>query len=268
MSFNFKKTIRRIDYSPNLHRLLNELRKYPPLSIEEELELFSRYKSGDKLAGEKILKHNLKFVITIARNYSREARDIEDNIGAGSEGMSNALENYNPTYGFKFISFAVKYIKGYIFNQFVKIREVHVPKTRAGTQLNDIKDMLSDGYSEEEIVELTGVDIASIRRIKNGPVVVTSLSASYGSEEATLLDIIPAEDESLDLDEEYRKKYLAYLLSKIPDKQSAALKHLYGIGGYLGYTSLPTVASNLGISRQGAEHLVKKGLKNLQKIAN
>src|SRR5690606_17772486 len=94
---------------------LNEIRKYPLLSREEEMELAIRFKEkGDKAAAEKLITSNLRFVVKIAAEYSRFGAKMIDLIQEGNVGLMHAVKEFNPYKGVKLITYAVWWIKGYI----------------------------------------------------------------------------------------------------------------------------------------------------------
>ena len=102
---------------------LKEIAKYEPLSIEEEVSLFRKVSDGDQVAKDKIIKHNLRFVVSVAKKfYTSTLREksimFDDVVSAGNEGLITALNTYDPTRGFKFISYAVWSIKHRILESF------------------------------------------------------------------------------------------------------------------------------------------------------
>ena len=106
------KIINRItNSSDNLNRYFNEISKYKLLSSEEEAELAFKAKDGDEKAKETILKSNLRFVISVAKSYVSGNSSVEDLISEGNRGLVEAVENFDPTTGFKFISYAVWHIR-------------------------------------------------------------------------------------------------------------------------------------------------------------
>jgi len=97
--------------SDNLTRYFNEISKYEILSPEKEAELATMARGGDTKAKEKILKSNLRFVISVAKSYVSEHSPLEDLISEGNKGLVEAIENFDPSNGFKFISYAVWHIR-------------------------------------------------------------------------------------------------------------------------------------------------------------
>ena len=90
---------------------LKEINKIPHLSNEEEVELAEKAAAGDKLAKNKIINANLRFVVTIAKKYQKKGLDIEDLISEGNIGLINAIEKFDVSKGYRFISYAVWWIR-------------------------------------------------------------------------------------------------------------------------------------------------------------
>lgn len=106
------KIINRItNTSDNLNRYFSEISKYELLSPEKEAELAFKAKDGDEKAKEAILKSNLRFVVSVAKSYVSGNSPLEDLISEGNKGLVEAVENFDPTTGFKFISYAVWHIR-------------------------------------------------------------------------------------------------------------------------------------------------------------
>ncbi len=112
--------------------LLNEIKKIPLLTPSEELELAKKAKNGDISAKEKIVKSNLRFVITIAKKYQNHGLDLEDLISEGNIGLLIAIEKFEPSKGYKFISYAVWWIRQSILRAISdkgRMIRIHVNKT-------------------------------------------------------------------------------------------------------------------------------------------
>ena len=111
---------------------LNEIKKIPLLTPSEELELAKKAKNGDISAKEKIVKSNLRFVITIAKKYQNHGLDLEDLISEGNIGLLIAIEKFEPSKGYKFISYAVWWIRQSILRAISdkgRMIRIHVNKT-------------------------------------------------------------------------------------------------------------------------------------------
>jgi RNA polymerase primary sigma factor len=108
---DFKISIRYTDPSKNLARYFAEVTKEKMLSVQEEAELAKLAKEGDQEAKEKIIKSNLRFVISVAKSYASSKYPVEDIISEGNRGLIEAIDNFDPSQGFKFISYAVWHIR-------------------------------------------------------------------------------------------------------------------------------------------------------------
>jgi RNA polymerase primary sigma factor len=108
---DFKIFVRYTDPSKNLSRYFSEISKEKLLSTEEEAELAKLAKQGDQEAKEKIIKSNLRFVVSVAKAYASKTYPIEDIISEGNKGLIEAIENFDPSHGFKFISYAVWHVR-------------------------------------------------------------------------------------------------------------------------------------------------------------
>jgi RNA polymerase primary sigma factor len=158
----FKLTERIISReSKTLSLYFNDLNKMGLLTIEEEIELCSRMKDGDISAREELIKGNLKFVISVARSYARSSDDLDDLISAGNIGLITAADKFDATKGFKFISFAVWYIRAEIFNAInILNRPIRIPQGQISL-LKAIKDITNKvsvlegrNITTDEIVEM------------------------------------------------------------------------------------------------------------------
>ena len=158
---------------------LNEIKKIPLLTPSEELELAKKAKNGDISAKEKIVKSNLRFVITIAKKYQNHGLDLEDLISEGNIGLLIAIEKFEPSKGYKFISYAVWWIRQSILRAISdKGRMIRIPvnKTLEITKIKNtdisILDLKSTGgavskYKIDDVFANTILD-SSLKNNKNG----------------------------------------------------------------------------------------------------
>ena len=125
---DFKISIRFSNPTKNLSRYFSEVMKEDLLSPHEEFDLAVRAKQGDELAKEKIIKSNLRFVISVAKSYTGKSSQLEDLISEGNKGLIEAIESFDPTTGFKFISYAVWHIrKNILLYMQTKSRTIKIP---------------------------------------------------------------------------------------------------------------------------------------------
>lgn len=140
---------------------LKEINKIPLLSNEEEVELAEKAAAGDKLAKNKIINANLRFVVTIAKKYQKKGLDIEDLISEGNIGLINAIEKFDVSKGYRFISYAVWWIRQSILKAICeKSRPIRLPLNRANELVrieHAKKELYSTGLSLNEEDEITEV---------------------------------------------------------------------------------------------------------------
>lgn len=155
--------------SPSLERYLQEIGKVNLISPDEEVQLAARIKKGDRLALERMVKGNLRFVVSVAKQYQGQGLSLPDLINEGNLGLIKAVERFDDTRGFKFISFAVWWIRQSILQAIaVHARMIRVPLNkvlingriqRAHSQLEQV---LERAPSAEEIAEALNMDLEDI----------------------------------------------------------------------------------------------------------
>ena len=172
---------------------LKEINKIPLLSNEEEVELAEKAAAGDKLAKNKIINANLRFVVTIAKKYQKKGLDIEDLISEGNIGLINAIEKFDVSKGYRFISYAVWWIRQSILKAICeKSRPIRLPLNRANELVrieHAKKELYSTGLSlneEDEITEVANMlnmDSTHVREMINISKEMASLDSEiYGKD--------------------------------------------------------------------------------------
>ena len=133
-----------------LNKYLNDIKKEPLITAEEEVLLTQKIKKGDILAQEKLIKANLRFVVSVAKQYQNQGLSLPDLINEGNMGLIKAAENFDETRGFKFISYAVWWIRQSILQALAEqSRIVRLPLNQVGS-LNKINKALSKFEQENE----------------------------------------------------------------------------------------------------------------------
>jgi RNA polymerase primary sigma factor len=153
---DFKIFVRYTDPSKNLSRYFAEVTKEKLLTVEEEAELAKLAKQGDQDAKEKIIKSNLRFVISVAKAYASKKYPVEDIISEGNKGLIEAIDNFDPSQGFKFISYAVWHIRKnilYFLNN--HSRAIRLPQNviTEMKRFQDAENYFIAEYSREPSVE-------------------------------------------------------------------------------------------------------------------
>ena len=153
---------------------LKEINRVPLLSYEEECELAKKAQAGDKMARDKIVNANLRFVVNVAKKYQNHGLDLTDLISEGNIGLLTAIEKYDVTKGYHFISYAVWWIRQSILKAVCeKSRAIRLPMNRANELVQieharkEIKGMLSETEEIEEIGKMLEMDASHVREMVN-----------------------------------------------------------------------------------------------------
>lgn len=227
--------------SDSLDKYLNEISKENLLEIDEEVELASRIKSGDKDALNRLVKANLRFVVSVAKQYQNFGLSLADLINEGNFGLLKAALRFDETKGFKFISYAVWWIRQSILQAIAEnSRLVRLPQHQVGS-INRIRRAFQNLEQEFER-EPTAAELAEVLQIPKDKVQTSiraslekvSIDAPIGStEDLNLSDILAYDDETAvekKFASEALKREIDNALSKLSRRESQVLKMFFGVG--------------------------------------
>lgn len=258
----------------------HDLKDCIPLDPEVEYELAVKAKEGDEKAREQLIKANLKFVVSVAKQLERKGVKVEDLINEGNIGLIESVESFDPSRGFKFISYAVWKIRqkmqAYISNHQNTIR-IPMSKTTLINKLkrryNALEQELERTPSYDEIIQnfkdefsIDEIDFfVSINNLQT-----SSLDAPMGDNEDNnaLIDILTnndSEDPSDILNKQNAIYKRNFLLNRLTTREAATLELLYGFNGYEPFTA-DEVAAEFGVTRQVIYQTHKRALKKLKYI--
>ena len=259
--------------SSSLEKYLQDVGKEQMVTAEEEVELAQRIKKGDRAALEKLTKANLRFVISVAKQYQFQGLTLPDLINEGNLGLIKAAERFDETKGFKFISYAVWWIRQSILQAIAEqSRVVRLPLNKVGSlnKIHKAYSVLEQRYDRTptaaelaEYVELPKDKVEDTLQLSGKPL---SVDAPFSDgEEGSLLDVMenadsPNADSSL-LDESLAKE-VERTLSILPDKEKLVLKYYYGIGGK--ELSLEEIGFELGLTRERVRQIKEKAIRRLR----
>lgn len=253
---------------------LKEINKIPLLSNEEEVELAEKAAAGDKLAKNKIINANLRFVVTIAKKYQKKGLDIEDLISEGNIGLINAIEKFDVSKGYRFISYAVWWIRQSILKAICeKSRPIRLPLNRANELVrieHAKKELYSTGLSlneEDEITEVANMlnmDSTHVREMINISKEMASLDSEiYGKDNSYITMGEMLEDTryaapDTKLIEEDMKRELNDVIDTLKPNEAQVLRMRYGLDG-----QKPMSLKEVG----EAFDLTKERIRQIEKIA-
>lgn len=260
--------------SQSLDKYLQEIGKVELLSPEEEIQLTIRMKNGDQEAMEKLTKANLRFVVSVAKQYQNQGLSLGDLINEGNLGLIKAVRRFDETRGFKFISYAVWWIKQSILQALAEqSRIIRLPLNRIGAinkigkTLSNLKQEFEREPSTEEIAEALEMDVSEISdtlRISGKPV---SVDAPFpASEDNSLLDVIendqqPSPDN--ELISESLKQEMKNILSEMPEREAEVLRLYFGLDGEYAMT-LEEIGERFSLTRERVRQIKEKAIKRLK----
>lgn len=259
----------------SLERYLNEIGKIDLLSPEEELELAKKINAGDLAAADKLIKANLRFVVSVAKGYQDNGLRLSDLISEGNKGLIKACGRFDETKGFKFISFAVWWIRQSIMASISDNRRiVRLPGnqivgiTKAYRAAEVLEQRLGRFPTVEEIAEEMGIsDEQAFDFLSHAPL-SQSLDALLSEDgETTVKDLIPNENAPA-ADHRLYQESLAIdihrFLTIVSERERKIIYHYYGFGGYP-QTTLDDMVSIFKLSKERIRQLKDKAIKTLQR---
>jgi RNA polymerase primary sigma factor len=261
----------------SLEKYFNDVNKIEMITSEEEAELSQRIQQGDKAALDKLVNANLRFVVSVAKQYQNRNLTLNDLINEGNIGLIRAAEKFDHTRGFKFISYAVWWIRQAIMQAIAEnSRMVRMPLNRVST-LNKIKRAASgleqDLHREptdEELSEILDMELGEVKKTLEGNMRQLSVSAPFSSDgDGSLLDVL--EDENLE-ETDRVVNYTDSLqyetqrsLGMLREKDSNILRMFFGIGRE-NPMSLEQISEELGLTRERVRQLKEKSLRELRAV--
>lgn len=257
----------------SLERYLQEINKEPMITPEEEVVLAHRIHNGDEEALEQLTKANLRFVVSVAKQYQGQGLGLIDLINEGNVGLITAAKKFDETRGFKFISYAVWWIRQSILQALAEnSRLVYLPLNQVNN-LSKIHRFLSDFAqknermpSNEEIAEALGIDVEKVKTIMQSSGRPTSMDAPLADDEGScLLDLLQSRDGSnteRDLITGSLITEVSSAVKKLPERERKVVEMFFGLNGP--EMNLEDIGRELHLSRERVRQLKEKALKLLR----
>jgi len=262
--------------STSLELYLHDIGKSSLISVDEEIILARRMKEGDRKAFEMLIKSNLRFVVSVAKQYQNQGLTLPDLINEGNLGLIKAAERYDETRGFKFISYAVWWIRQSILQAIAEqSRIVRLPLNKIGSisKIHKAFTKLEQDYQREpmpeEIAELLKLQTKIVREAlesANFHVSTDALIYENEGEEITLYDtLINKESISPDLSliNNSLRIEIERALGTLSDREAEVLRYHFGLVGEFPL-SIDEIAEILRISRDSIRQIKEKAIKKLK----
>jgi RNA polymerase primary sigma factor len=273
--YKLAKQVRRYrDEDRSLDLYLREIGETPLITAQQEVELAKRIKLGDQQALEKLTKANLRFVVSVAKQYQNQGLSLADLINEGNIGLIKAAKRFDETRGFKFISYAVWWIRQAILQALAEqSRIVRLPLNRVGTlhKIGKISSSLEQEYGREpspdEIakeLELSAVEVSDTLKISNSHL---SLDAPFSvSEDNSLMDVLedefqPAPDE--DLLTESLKVEIERALDTLSPREAKVINLYFGLNTEKALT-LEEIGTRFNLTRERVRQIKEKAIRRLR----
>jgi RNA polymerase primary sigma factor len=259
--------------SASLDKYLQEIGRYDLISVEEEVELAQRIRKGDQAAIEKLTSANLRFVVSVAKQYQNQGLSLPDLINEGNLGLIKAAEKFDETRGFKFISYAVWWIRQSIMQAInEQSRIVRLPLNQVSS-LSKYRKAVADFEQAHQrkpsIEELSVILEVSKEKVKATMKVSgrhVSVDAPFQEgEDNSLLDVLSDDDSPIAdkaLIHESLRKEIERVFATLDERESKILQLSYGIG--VEEMSLEEIGQQFGLTRERVRQIREKAIKRLR----
>lgn len=261
--------------SQSLDKYLQEIGKVELLTPDEEIDLAVRIKKGDQTALEKLTKANLRFVVSVAKQYQNQGLSLGDLINEGNLGLMKAAKKFDETKGFKFISYAVWWIRQSILQAIGEhSRIVRLPLNRVGTlsKIAKAHNSLEQEYERapnvDELAKELNIDVNEVLYAMeiSGRHISMDAPFSQGEESNNLLDVIPdfqQPEPDSKLMQQSLKEEIESTLATLSEREATVIKHYFGIDTENSLT-LEELGDKLNLTRERVRQIKEKALRRLR----
>ncbi|AFK05313.1 RNA polymerase, sigma 70 subunit, RpoD subfamily [Emticicia oligotrophica DSM 17448] len=263
--------------SQSLDKYLQEIGKVDLLTPDEEVILAQKIRDGDQYSLERLTKANLRFVVSVAKQYQNQGLSLGDLINEGNLGLIKAAQRFDETRGFKFISYAVWWIRQSILQALAEqSRIVRLPLNRVGS-LNKISKTFSDleqKFEREpspeelaEVLEITAAEVIDTLKISGRHV---SVDAPFvQGEENSLLDVLENDsevkpDQGL-IDDSLRREVMR-ALSTLTQREAEVITYYFGLNGEQAMT-LEEIGEKFNLTRERVRQIKEKAIRRLRQTS-
>ena len=267
--------------SEALDKYLVEIGRAPMISIDEEIELAQKIRKGGpegERAKNKLVEANLRFVVSVAKQYQHQGLTLTDLIDEGNIGLIRAAEKFDETRGFKFISYAVWWIRQSILQAIAEqSRIVRLPLNQVGSlnkvnqEINRFEQEHQRRPSVEELAQLTGVEEEKITQSMAASGHHVSIDAPFGDDgDNAMVDVMPGGDDSRTdrkVDHDSMAQELNAVLEQVlKEREAIIVRECFGIGCHeMGWEE---IGDHLGLTRERVRQIREKSIAKLRESGN
>lgn len=260
--------------SKSLDKYLQDISKLPLITADEEVELAQLIREDDQVALDKLVTANLRFVVSVAKQYQNQGLTLPDLINEGNAGLVKAAKRFDETRGFKFISYAVWWIRQAILQALAEqARVVRLPLNKIGSinKINKAYSFLEQSYqrppSTEEIANELDMTISDVKlSMKNSGRHLSMDAPLREGEDFSLYDVVSHTDSPRpdnDLMADSLKLEINRALETLSNKEGDVIKLYYGLGGEMPM-SLDEIGVTFDLSRERVRQIKEKGIRRLR----
>ena len=262
------------DANRSLSKYLQEISKYEPLSPEKEVELALRVKAGERQALKELTEANLRFVVSVAKDYQGQGLPLTDLINEGNLGLIKAAERFDESRGFKFISYAVWWIRQSVLQALAEhSRIVRLPLNRVGTisKINKASAKLEQEFERapraDELAHQLDMKITEVNDAQRIARRHHSLDTPFSDDEKnSLLDVISdtnIDDPDKELHMSSLEKEVRNSLDSLKDREKDVIKMYFGIDREYALT-LNEIGEEFGLTRERVRQIKEKAIRRLR----
>lgn len=263
--------------SKSLDKYLQDISKLDLITAEEEVELAQKIKKGSQHALDKLVNSNLRFVVSVAKQYQNQGLTLPDLINEGNFGLVKAAQRFDETRGFKFISYAVWWIRQSILQALAEqSRVVRLPLNKIGSinKINKAFSYLEQAHerppSAEEIAEELGLSVTEVKQSLRTAGKHISMDAPFAEgENSNLYDVIKAPETPMpdtELIKESIRQEIGRVLQMLSEREADVVKLYYGIGQSSTMT-LDEIGNTFDLTRERVRQIREKAIRKLRKSA-
>lgn len=258
----------------SLDKYLQEISKVEMITAEEEVDLARRIRQGDQAALNKLTRANLRFVISVSKQYQNQGLSLPDLINEGNLGLIKAAQRFDETRGFKFISYAVWWIRQSILQALAEqARIVRLPLNKIGSlnKINKAYSVLEQEYerepSEEELSEKLNIPVIDIRDNLRNSGRHVSMDAPLSNDEdgGSMYDVMLGDDSEnpeKGLLNESLKSEIERVLGSLTDREADIVKYYFGLNGPA--LSLEEIGDKFDLTRERVRQIKEKAIRRLK----